>query len=218
MYAETGGTLDALFNNGAYAQPGALEDMPTDVLRAQFEANFFGWHELTRRVIPSMRRQGHGRIVMNSSFLGFVAVGLLGPYNSTKFALEGYSDTLRIELQGSGIHVCVIEPGPIRGGNVGKTAARHLRQNIGIKDSIHADRYRRSLRALEREGGNRPGELGPEAVLKALARACESRNPRPQYRVTLPTHALSLMTRIAPKRQLHSMLVRVSLARATVKS
>ena len=153
VLAATGGTLDALFNNGAYAQPGALEDMPTDVLRAQFEANFFGWHELTRRVIPAMRRQGHGRIVMNSSILGFITLGFRGPYNSTKFALEGYSDTLRIELDGSGIHVCVIEPGPIRS-NIGKTAARHFRKNIDIENSVYADYYHRRLQSLEHEGGN----------------------------------------------------------------
>lgn len=206
VLADTGGQLDALFNNGAYAQPGALEDISTDVLRVQFETNFFGWHELTRRVIPVMRRQGHGRIVMNSSILGFIALGYRGSYNSTKFAVEGYSDTLRIELAGSGIYVSVIEPGPIRS-NMPQTAARHFRRNIDIDDSVHAKYYRRRLAALERGGGNTRGELGPEAVLKALAHACESRNPRPQYRVTWPTHAMHVLKRLASKRQLHALLV-----------
>ena len=114
VFSATGGTLGALFNNGAYAQPGALEDITTDVLRAQFEANFFGWHDLTRRVIPAMRRKGEGRIVMCSSVLGLIAMGFRGPYTAAKFALEAYTDTLRIELVGSGIHVSAIEPGPIR--------------------------------------------------------------------------------------------------------
>ncbi|MEL6479621.1 MAG: SDR family NAD(P)-dependent oxidoreductase, partial [Pseudomonadota bacterium] len=107
----TGGTLDALFNNGAYGMPGAVEDLPTDAFRELFEANFFGWHELTRQVIPVMRRQGQGRIVQCSSVLGFVALKMRGPYVSSKHALEGYSDVLRHELHGSGIHVVLIEPG-----------------------------------------------------------------------------------------------------------
>ncbi|RZV99314.1 MAG: SDR family NAD(P)-dependent oxidoreductase, partial [Rhodobacteraceae bacterium] len=109
----TGGTLDAVFNNGAYGIPGLLEDMPRDALRAIFETNFFGQHDLTRRVIPVMRAQGHGRILMNSSILGFAALKWRGAYNSTKFAMEGWSDTLRMELHSSNIRVILIEPGPI---------------------------------------------------------------------------------------------------------
>jgi NAD(P)-dependent dehydrogenase (short-subunit alcohol dehydrogenase family) len=200
----TGGTLGALFNNGAYAQPGAMEDIATDVLRAQFEANFFGWHDLTRRVVPAMRRQGHGRIVMCSSVLGLIAMGFRGPYAATKFALEAYSDALRIELGSSGIHVSVIEPGPIRTGFT-RTALAHGRKNVDVEGSVHAAYYRRRFAAME-EGGNTVGELGPEAVLKALIRACEDRNPRPQHFVTLPTHGMSLLRRIATKRRLHAFL------------
>jgi len=204
----TGGTLDALFNNGAYAQPGALEDVRTDVLRAQFEANFFGWHELTRLVVPAMRRQGHGRIVMNSSVLGLITLGFRGPYNCTKFAVEAYSDTLRIELAGSGIHVSVIEPGPIRT-RFTKTAVEHARKNIDLKNSVHKAYYKRRLGAME-GGGNTLGELGPEAVLKALVHACESRNPRPQYFVTTPTKAMSFLKRVLPKRHLDALLLRAT--------
>src|SRR5690606_20751819 len=103
-----------LFNNGAYGQVGAVEDLSTAALRAQFEANFFGWHELTRRVIPVMRAQGAGRIVQCSSVLGFVSGIYRGAYSSSKHALEGLTDALRMELRGSGIHVVLIEPGPIR--------------------------------------------------------------------------------------------------------
>ena len=201
----TGGRLDALFNNGAYGQPGALEDVTTAVLRAQFEANFFGWHDLTRRVIPAMRRQGHGRIVMCSSVLGLITMGFRGPYAASKFALEAYSDTLRIELHGSGIHVSVIEPGPIRT-RFTANALTHARKNIDIEHSVHRAAYRRRIRSMEK-GGNTFGELGPEAVLQALVKACESSNPRPQYFVTAPTHGMSLLKRIAPKRQLHAFLV-----------
>ena len=200
----TGGTLDALFNNGAYAQPGAIEDIPTNALRDQFEANFFGWHELTRRVVPAMRRQGHGRIVMCSSVLELIAMGYRGAYAATKFALEAYSDALRIELAGAGIRVAVIEPGPIRT-KLTATALAHGRKNVDVENSVHAAYYRRRFAAMEK-GGNTFGELGPEAVLAALVRACEDRNPRPQYFVTRPTRAMSLLRRIATKRQLHAFL------------
>ncbi len=204
LFAETGGTLDALFNNGAYAQPGALEDVTTDVLRAQFEANFFGWHDLTRRIVPAMRRQGSGRIVMCSSVLGLIAMGFRGPYTTAKFALEAYSDTLRIELAGSGIHVSTIEPGPIRT-RFTQNALAYARKNIDLENSVHAGYYRKRLAAME-TGGNSFGELGPEAVLKVLIRACEDRKPRPQYFVTRPTYAMSLLRRLASKRQLHAFL------------
>jgi NAD(P)-dependent dehydrogenase (short-subunit alcohol dehydrogenase family) len=113
VLAATGGTLDALFNNGAHACPGAVEDLPTDALREIFEVNLFGWHELTRGVIPVMRAQGHGRIVNTSSVLGLVGARWRGAYVATKFALEGLTETLRLEMRGTGIHVSLIEPGPI---------------------------------------------------------------------------------------------------------
>jgi NAD(P)-dependent dehydrogenase (short-subunit alcohol dehydrogenase family) len=204
VLAATDGRLDALFNNGAYGQPGALEDVPTDILRAQFEANFFGWHDLTRRFIPAMRQQGHGRIVMCSSVLGIITMGFRGPYACSKFALEAYSDTLRIELAGSGIHVAAIEPGPIRT-NFMKNSVVHARKNIDIENSVHAKYYSYRLRSLER-GGITFGELGPEAVLKVLIHACESRRPRAQYFVTYPTYGMSLLKRLAPKGQLHAFL------------
>jgi NAD(P)-dependent dehydrogenase (short-subunit alcohol dehydrogenase family) len=205
VFSATQGKLDALFNNGAYGQPGALEDVPTAVLRAQFEANFFGWHDLTRRVVPAMRRQGHGRIVMCSSVLGLIAMGFRGPYACSKWAVEAYCDTLRIELAGSGIHVAAIEPGPIRT-NFTRNAAAKARANIDIENSVHAAVYRRRLRSMEKDGGITVGELGPEAVFAALVKACESPNPRPQYFVTRPTHWMSWLRRLAPKRQLHAFL------------
>src|SRR5210317_1040365 len=110
----TGGHLDILFNNGAYGIPAAVEDVPTDALRAIFEANFFGWHTLTRLALPVMFAQKSGRIIQNSSVLGFAAMRFRGAYVACKFALEGLTDTLRLELDGSGVHAILIEPGPIR--------------------------------------------------------------------------------------------------------
>lgn len=205
VLATTGGKLDALFNNGGYGQAGALEDVPTAVLRAQFAANFFGWHDLTRRVIPAMRRQGHGRIVMCSSVLGIITMGFRGPYACAKWAVEAYADTLRIELAGSGIHVSAIEPGPIRTRFMATAAAR-ARATIDIEGSVHAAAYRRRLRSMETKGGMTVGELGPEAVLAALVKACESPTPRPQYFVTRPTYWMSWLRRLAPKSQLHAFL------------
>ncbi len=207
VLAASDGRLDALFNNGAYAQPGAVEDLSMAALREQFEANFFGWHELTRRVIPVMRAQGHGRIVQNSSVLGLVAIGFRGAYTASKFALEGYTDTLRIELHGSGIHVATIEPGPIES-RIGQNAARAARRHIDIETSVHRDYYRRRISRLEQGSGNTLGQLGPEAVLRVLVHACENRRPRTRYYVTAPTRLAAAMRRLLPARLLHAALTR----------
>ncbi|MEL6211251.1 MAG: SDR family NAD(P)-dependent oxidoreductase, partial [Pseudomonadota bacterium] len=140
---ETGGRLDALFNNAAHMMPGALEDLPTQGLREIFEANFFGWHALTSAVLPAMRAQGHGRILQNSSVLGFAALPMRGAYNSTKFALEGYSDTLRLELAPAGIHVILLEPGPIKTA-IRQNAATHYKRWTR-KDGAWGRFYREEL-------------------------------------------------------------------------
>jgi len=207
VLAATDGRLDALFNNGAYAQPGAVEDLTMAAMREQFETNFFGWHDLTRQVIPVMRDQGHGRIVQNSSVLGLVAMGFRGAYTATKFALEGYSDTLRIELDGTGIFVSTIEPGPITS-RMGQTAALAARRHIDMENSVHRDYYKRRIAALEKGEGNTSGQLGPEAVLKVLIHACESARPRTHYYVTRPTHIAAAMRRLLPARMLHAALAR----------
>ncbi len=207
VLAATDSRLDALFNNGAYAQPGAVEDLTMAAMREQFETNFFGWHDLTRQVIPVMRDQGHGRIVQNSSVLGLVAMGFRGAYTATKFALEGYSDTLRIELDDTGIFVSTIEPGPIRS-RMGQTAALAARRHIDMENSVHRDYYKRRIAALEKGQGNTSGQLGPEAVLKVLIHACESARPRTHYYVTRPTHIAAAMRRLLPARMLHAALAR----------
>ncbi|SER42340.1 Short-chain dehydrogenase [Faunimonas pinastri] len=204
----TGGRLDALVNNGAYAQPGALEDLSLAALREQFETNFFGWHELTRLAIPVMRRQGSGRIVMVSSILGLFAMGFRGAYSTTKFAIEAYCDTLRIELAGSGIQVSAIEPGPIAS-RIGQNSILAFHRHIDPETSVHRSYYRRRLKGLE-SGGNTRGQLGPEAVLKVLVHAAEARHPRPQYFVTYPTHLMGALRRLLPKRVLDRSAIRSS--------
>jgi NAD(P)-dependent dehydrogenase (short-subunit alcohol dehydrogenase family) len=204
VLAATGGTLDALFNNGGYAQPGAIEDLDTALLRAQFETNVFGWHDLTRRIIPVMRRQGHGRIVFNSSVLGFVAARFRGAYVASKHAIEGYADTLRIELRGSGIDVVIIEPGPIES-RFRATAVGHS-EGIDIAGSVHREAYERDLAGQKAGQTEERFRKGPEAVLEALVHAVENRRPRARYRVTTPTRVAAFLKRILPTRAMDRII------------
>jgi NAD(P)-dependent dehydrogenase (short-subunit alcohol dehydrogenase family) len=204
----TGGRLDALFHNGAYAIPGAVEDLPTGALRQIFEANLFGWHELTRHVIPVMRAQGGGRIVMNSSVLGFVGLRWRGAYVATKHALEGLTDVLRLEMADTGVKVILIEPGPVTS-LIRKNSIPHFERWIDWEASPRADQYRESLlkRLYQAKGPDR-FELPASAVTKVLLRALTSRNPRARYRVTIPTKAIALAVRILPGRLLDAILAR----------
>lgn len=205
----TGGRLDVLFNNGAYGQPGAVEDLTREALRAQFETNLFGWHDLTRRVIPLMRAQGSGRIVQNSSVLGFVALPFRGAYVASKFALEGLSDTLRLELAGTGIHVVLIQPGPIES-RFRENARRAFERHVDAAASPHADAYRRLAERLDKVGAVQPFTLPAQAVLQKLLTAIESPKPRARYAVTVPTHLLAALRRLLPTRALDALLLKVS--------
>lgn len=206
---ETGGRLDALFNNGAHALAGAIEDTPTDAFRAIFEANFFGWHELTRRILPVMRRYGGGRIIQCSSVLGIVAARMRGPYVSTKFALEGYTDTLRLELAGTGIHVILLEPGPIDT-ELRVKAQPHYEHWVERERTPWAEFYRSTLepRLYKTDGKRDLFELGCEATTAKLIRALEDPRPRVRYRVTVPTYIASYMKRMLPARWLDRVLMK----------
>jgi NAD(P)-dependent dehydrogenase (short-subunit alcohol dehydrogenase family) len=201
----TGGRLDALYNNGAYAQPGAVEDLPTDALRLQFETNFFGWHELTRRVIPVMRARGKGRIVNCSSILGLVPFKWRGAYNASKYALEGLTVTMRMELDGSGIHVSLIEPGPIRS-NFMANALKAAEANIELEDTPHRTEYQRQLKRLRGELPSARGKLGPEAVYEVLRHALTSASPKPHYIVTKPAKRGVLLKRLLPSGLFYKIL------------
>jgi len=193
----TGGQIDALFNNGAYGQPGAIEDLSTDVLRRQFEANFFGWHALTRRVIPLMRARGEGCIVQCSSILGLLPYRYRGAYTASKYALEGLSVTLRMELEGSGIHVSLIEPGPIES-RFTANALKMIEENVDIEGSAHATEYKRQLARLGGKGPINRYKLGPDAVYKVLKHALTATRPRPHYPVTVPARRGLLLKRLLP--------------------
>jgi len=201
----TEGRLYALFNNGAYGQPGAVEDLTREVLRAQLETNLLGWHDLTRRVIPVMRRQGEGRIVQNSSILGFITLPYRGAYNCSKFALEGLTDTLRLELHGTGIHISLIEPGPIAS-RFRENAYRMWRKHIDAEHSAHRAQYLAMAARLEKEGPATRFTLPPEAVLERVIHALESPRPRPRYYVTFPTYLFGLLKRVISTRALDALL------------
>ncbi len=196
----TDGKLYAVFNNAAYGQPGAVEDVTPDVLRKQFEVNVIGTHDLTRRLIPSMRANGRGRIVQCSSVLGMVAAPFRGAYCASKFALEGLTDSLRLELAGSGIRISLIEPGPIRTRFIDNALAA-ARAHIDIEGSVHRARYERMIDALSR-GGKQTFKLEPEAVATKLVHAVESARPKPRYYVTVPTHLAGILRRALPTRLL----------------
>ncbi|WP_027859617.1 SDR family oxidoreductase [Marinobacterium jannaschii] len=212
VLARSGGELYALFNNGAYGQPGAVEDLSRDVLRQQFETNVFGWHELTCKVLPVMRKQGYGRIIHNSSVLGLITLKYRGAYNASKFALEGLSDTLRQELAGTAIQVSLIEPGPIES-QFRKNAYQKFQENIDSNNSAHKEVYaavnaRLSKTDIERQRD--PFTLGPEAVTKCVIHALESKRPKPRYYVTVPTYLFGFLRRVLSTRLLDKVLLKIS--------
>jgi NAD(P)-dependent dehydrogenase (short-subunit alcohol dehydrogenase family) len=197
----TGGTLDALYNNGAFACPGAVEDLPRGALREIFETNLFGYHDLTRRVIPVMRAQGYGRIINCSSVLGFTPLKWRGAYNSTKFALEGLTQTLRLEMRGTGIDIILIEPGPITS-DIRVKSIPQFERWIDWENSPRADAYRTVLRErlYKSDAGPDRFELPASAVTKKLIHALESSRPKLHYFVTTPTYAMATFKRILPVR------------------
>ncbi|MGE6107002.1 SDR family oxidoreductase [Aeromonas sobria] len=203
--ALAGGRLYGLFNNGAYGQPGALEDVPTAALRAQFNTNLFGWHHLIRQILPTMVAVGEGRIVQNSSVLGLVAMKYRGAYNASKFALEGYTDTLRLELAGTGVHISLIEPGPIDTQFRANARAAFLR-HIDPATSRHSADYDQTLARLEKEGPSGRFTLPSEACVPPLLHALTSPRPRHRYPVTFPTRLFAWLRRLLPSRWLDLIL------------
>lgn len=206
----TDGKLDALFNNGAYAIPGAVEDLPTDALRAIFEANFFGWHSLSRQTVALMRRQGYGRIIQNSSVLGFAALRYRGAYNATKFALEGLTDTMRLELKDSPIKLILIEPGPIRT-EIRRNSLPHFEKWISVSDSAHKTVYHDQLipTLIAKDTPKHPLELTPQATSELILHALTIKNPKPRYRVTWATSFMMIAKRLLPSRWMDRLSARI---------
>ncbi|MEF8792273.1 SDR family NAD(P)-dependent oxidoreductase [Thiohalorhabdus sp.] len=203
------GGLLGLVNNAAYGQPGAVEDLSRETLRREFEVNLLGTHDLTTRLLPVMREQGFGRVVQISSLLGLVALGYRGAYNASKFALEGLTDTLRLELVGSGIQAVLIEPGPITS-HFRQNAYRAFQANIDVEHSYHRTVYQRDIATRLAGTEDAPFTLGPEAVLAKTVKALEKGRPRARYYVTLPTYLLAGLKWALPTRWLEPFLRRLS--------
>ncbi len=205
----TGGQLYGLVNNGAYGQPGAVEDLTRDTLRRQFETNVFGTQELTNLVLPAMRARNEGRIVQLSSLLGIVCLAYRGAYNASKFALEALSDTLRLELRDTKIFVALIEPGPIKS-RFRDNAYAAFRANIDAAHSAHREKYAAMIRRLEGRSGPLPFTLPADAVLPKVLHALEAARPRTRYRVTVPAHLFAALKRLLPFRMLDWVAAAVS--------
>lgn len=204
----TGGTLYALFNNGAYGQPGAVEDLSREVLTEQFENNFFGWHELTNLAIPVMRQQGYGRIIQNSSILGIVAMPFRGAYNASKYAIEGLNDTLRLELHDSNVFVSMVEPGPISS-RFRANAALYFIKNIDKHNSYFKDKYNQLEAKLETKGPVVPFTLPADAVYEKVLKALTAIQPKAHYYVTFPTYLFGYLKRILSTRLLDWLLRKI---------
>lgn len=205
----TQGKLDVLINNAGYGQAGALEDISREVMLKQFQTNVFGLHELTRQIIPIMRAQGSGRIINISSILGLVSLPFRGAYNASKYAVEGLSDTLRLELEPSGIWVSSIQPGPIDS-KFRDSAVDNSLKVIDIESSFFKPHYQKMLLEYKQKKKNSKMTQGPEAVFKQVVHAIESRKPKPSYPVTSAAQLLKLARRILPIRWLHRLLAGIS--------
>lgn len=203
---KTEGKLFALFNNGGFGQPGAVEDLRRDVLRQQFETNVFGYLELTNLILPTMRKQGYGRIIQNSSILGFISLPFRGAYIASKHALEGLSDTMRMELKGTNIFVSIIEPGPIEA-KFRQNAYTKYKENIDAKSSHFCKQYEAMEERLTKETAPLPFTLPATAVLEKVFRALESPKPKARYYVTTPTYIFAGLKRLLPGFLLDKILI-----------
>lgn len=198
------GTLDAFFANAGYGQNGAVDDIPLDAVKAQFATNVFGTWDGILHVLPVFRDQGFGRILVNSSVLGFAAMALRAPYNSSKFALEGLCDTLRLELAATDIHVSLLQPGPI------KTRFRHntLEQflaNVNQENS-HAN-YQFLLQRLRGEGKPNRFAISSEDCAVVCAQALNAPHPKARYRVTTVTKMMTVFKHLLPTCILDKILI-----------
>ena len=204
-----GTNLYGVFHNGAYGQPGAVEDLTRATIEKQFASNVFGWMELNNRLIVLMRHNNRGRIIFNSSVLGLISLPFRGAYNASKYAVEGFADTLRLELSDTNVKVSLIEPGPVES-RFRPNALQALKDNVSMEDSVHRDRYRKTVRRLEKEGAVVPFTLPPEAVLKKVIHALESKRPQAHYYVTFPTYLFGTLKRLLPTKWLDALIIKIA--------
>ncbi len=208
LILRTNNDIYAVFHNGAYGQPGAIEDLSRAAIEEQFATNVFGWIQLTNRLLPFMRHVNEGRIIFNSSLLGLVSFPYRGAYNASKYAIEGFADTLRLELMGTDIGVSLIEPGPIES-QFRYNAMLKFKEHIKPDSSFHRDKYRKVLKRLETKGAVIPFTLPPEAVLQKVVKALESNRPKAHYYVTFPTYLFGYLKRLLPASFLDKFIMKV---------
>jgi len=206
---ESSGNLFALINNAGYEQPGAVEDLTREALQQQFATNLFGLVELTNTVLTAMHKQEHGRIIQISSVLGMVAMPLRGAYIASKFALEGITDTLRLELKNTNIHVSLIEPGPITS-RFRQNSLLKYKEFIDHKNSRFQAQYQAAEKKLSQKETIVPFTLEPEAVIKKIIHALESPQPKARYFVTFPTYLFAILRRVLPTKALDYVLAKSS--------
>jgi len=209
LHTLIGDDLYAVFHNGAYGQPGAVEDLNRETLEKQFAANVFGWMELNNRLIPQMRVNNRGRIIFNSSVLGLVSLPFRGAYNASKYAIEGFADTLRLELSDTNIKISLIEPGPIES-RFRPNSLQALKDNVDMDNSVHQHRYRKTIKRLAKEGHVVSFTLPPEAVLEKVLLCLEKENPKPHYYVTKPTYLMGYLKRILPTTVMDKFILKVA--------
>ena len=206
---KTGGTLDVVFNNAGFGQPGAVEDIRTEVLKEQFETNVFGLHELTRTIIPIMRKQGFGKIIQHSSVLGLIALKYRGAYNASKYAIEGLTDTLRLELEDSNITVSLLNTGPVTS-DFRKNALKMFKKNVDDTNSYFKKEYDNELNEKsESNKKNTPFNLEAIEVAKVVLKIIQANKPRPRYYITKATHILGFAKRILSTRWLDKILIKI---------
>ncbi|CAA6822326.1 MAG: Putative NAD(P)-dependent oxidoreductase EC-YbbO [uncultured Sulfurovum sp.] len=200
------GKIDCWFNNAGFGQAGAVEDIQTAILKEQFETNVFGLHECTRQIIPIMRKQGHGKIIQHSSVLGLISLFGRGAYNASKYAIEGLTDTLRLELKDSNIYPVLLNTGPITS-SFRKTAMQKLEKNVAIHDSIFSDYYAKNLSA---EKSKVPFNEEAISVAKVVHKIILANKPKPRYYITKATYLLGYAKRILSTSVLDYLLKKIA--------
>ena len=201
---KTGGTLDVLFNNAGYSQAGALEDVPTQYLKENFETNVFGLHNLTRQVLKIMRKQGHGKIIQHGSVLGLAPLKYRGAYNASKYAVEGIADSMRLELQGTDIYMSTLNTGPITS-RIRENSMKYTSQNIIEDGSAHKDHYDKMKASGQKSV---PFHEGVESVVKVVEKILNTKKPAPRYYITKFTWMIIILKRLLPTVLLDKFLSR----------
>ena len=199
--------LDVLVNNAGYGSYGALEDVPIDEAGRQFEVNVFGLARLSQLVIPTMRALGRGRIINVSSIGGRIYEPIGSWYHATKFAVEGFSDSLRIELAPHGIDVVIIQPGPIRT-EWNSISRRSAKEYSGA--GPYAEQARALVRNYERVDDS-PASGTPEDVAATIVRAATARRPKTRYATPASAKIVVAARRLLPDRIMDLILRRLAM-------